>query len=91
MAKQGITLKYDRIHTVLGEGNLWSSSVRATSVGDTRPSTISFACRTAKSRSIGTPLHRFRPGLSGGTATANSGFERQTAAMMTGERWRWES
>lgn len=52
MAKQGVTLKYDRIHKVLAQGNFVLA--RARSEDARPPSTISSECRTERSRSTGT-------------------------------------
>ena len=42
MAKQGVTMKHDRSHTVLGEGNFSRSTARASRA--TRPSTLPSGC-----------------------------------------------
>ena len=54
MAKQGVTMKYDRIHKVLARATSSSRSAKARSAGATRPSTISSEWRTARSPSTGT-------------------------------------
>ena len=73
MAKQGITLTYDRIHTVLGEGNF----VLVVSEGNFGGKHSSFydLFRVERGRlpSTGTPLRRSRRATRGKTRTASSG------------------